>query len=77
MGVEAFIASRTVAILCKPVAFWHAPQVVFVKKFACITLLAEATKPVFADGRDALSFAWMSGQRFWGLEVLGRRCRMT
>jgi len=73
MSVETFVTGRTITILRKPVAFWHAPQVVFVKKFTCITLFAETTKPVFADGRDALSFAWMSGQGFGGLEVLSRR----
>jgi len=77
MSVETFVTGRTVTILCKPVAFWHASQVVLVKKFACVTLFAETTKPVFADGGDALSFAWMRGQRFWRLEVLGRGCRVT
>jgi len=43
MSVEALIARRTVSIFRKPPTFWHASQIVFVKKFTSIAFLAQAT----------------------------------
>ena len=63
MGIETFISGRTVTILCKPVTLGHAPEVIFMEKLAGITFFAKAAKPMFADGRDTLSIAWVSWQR--------------
>lgn len=50
MSIEAFIASRAIAVFGEPVAFRHTPEVVLVEEFACIPLFTKATEPVLADG---------------------------
>jgi hypothetical protein len=69
MCVQALISSRAVAILCKPPTLRHTPQIVLVKKFACISLLTEATQPMFANSRQPFSLTRMCGQLFWRLKV--------
>jgi len=73
VSIQAFVARGTIPVLCKPPAFWHTPQVVFVQKFACIAFLAEASQPMFADG----SFTRVEGLLLGWLEILHRRYRMA
>ena len=63
MSVKTLVTCRAIAVLGKPPAFWHPPEVILVQKLACIALLTKTTKPVLADSGESLSFTWMR----WGL----------
>ena len=70
VGVQAFIPRRAIAVLCIPPTFGHAPEIVFMKKFACIPLLAQTAKPVLTYGRESLTLTRVGGELLGGLEVL-------
>ena len=70
VSVQAFIPRRAIAVLCIPPAFGHASEIILMKEFACIPLLAQTAQPVLTYGRESLTLTRMGGKLLGGLEVL-------
>lgn len=43
MSIKALIPCRTVSVFCEPPTLRHTPQIVLVKKFTSVALLAQTT----------------------------------
>ena len=49
MKKQAVIAIRAIAMAREVIAFWHAPQIKFVKELAGGALFTKAAEPMLAD----------------------------